>query len=414
MRLWNLHTFQYDRQVKVLYVATAYNRHSSDVITPWLVETIHGLQGVGIDVEVLAPSYRGLPSGTLDGVRVHRFRYAPKRWEDLTHDQTAPDRIRERPGYLALVPGYVASGMAATARLARRGGFDLVHIHWPIPHALFGLAARWAAGTPFICTFHGVELTWTREQLSLLTPFLRYVIRTADAVTANSSYTASMIRRVYDRPIDRIPFGATTDLPSGVVIPPRGEGAPFEILFAGRLVERKGVHYLLDALARLDPSRNVILRIVGDGPMRHELESRAAALGLGERVRFEGFVPAETLARYFAGCDLFVLPAIIDSKGDTEGLGVVLVEALSNARPVIASAAGGIVDVIRDRETGYLVPPADADALATAIARVMDHPAEARALGEAGRAYVEREFSWPVIIERLAALYRRVAQGKRR
>lgn len=400
--------------MKVLYVATAYNRNSTDVITPWLVETIHGLQNAGVEVEVLAPSYRGLPGGIIDGVRVHRFRYAPRRWEDMTHDQTAPDRIRERPGYLALVPGYVASGMAATARLARRGGFDLVHVHWPIPHALFGLAARWVAGTPFVCSFHGVELTWTREQLSPLTPFLRYVIRTADAVTANSSYTASMIRRVYDRPVELIPFGATTELPTELVVPPRVEGAPFEILFVGRLVERKGVHYLLDALARLEPSRRLLLRVVGDGPMRHELEARAAALGLGERVRFEGFVPAETLARRFAECDLFVLPAIIDAKGDTEGLGVVLVEALSYARPVVASAAGGIVDVIRDRETGYLVPPADAGALAAAIARVMDHPAEAAALAEAGRAYVEREFSWPVIIERLADLYDRVAQGKRR
>lgn len=400
--------------MKVLYVATAYNRHSSDVITPWLVETIHGLQGAGVDVEVLAPSYHGLESATLDGVRVHRFRYAPSRWEDLTHDQTAPDRIRDHPAYLALVPGYVLSGMSAAARLARRGGFDVVHVHWPIPHALFGLAARWAAGIPMISTFHGVELTWTREQLSILKPLLRYLIKTSDAVTANSSYTASMIRKVYDRHVDRIPFGATTHLSPDFEIPPRPEGGPFEILFAGRLVERKGVHYLLDALARLDPSRRVLLRVVGDGPMREELEARAAALGLGERVRFEGFVPAETLAAYFAGCDLFILPAIFDSKGDTEGLGVVLVEALSDARPVIASRAGGIVDVIKDGETGYLIPPADADALATAIVRVMENPEEARRLGEQGRAYVEREFSWPVIIERLRSLYQRVVEEARK
>lgn len=394
--------------MKVLYVASAYNRHSRDVITPWLVETIRRLHEAGVAVEVLAPSYRGLRSGEVDGVMVHRFRYAPRPIEDLTHDQTAPDRVRERPWYLGLVPGYALSGMAAAARLARRGGFDLVHVHWPIPHALFGLAAKWAAGIPMVSSFHGVELTWTRRQLPFLLPFLRYVIRTSDAVTANSTYTAGMIQAVYDRPVERIPFGATI---TARPLPRPAEGGsdrPFELLFAGRLVERKGVHYLLDAMAAVRASRPVRLRVVGDGPMRGDLEARAAALGLGDRVRFDGFVSNEELAERFAACDAFVLPAIVDAKGDTEGLGVVLVEALSYGKPAIASAAGGIVDIVRDGETGVLVPPGDVGALARAIAELADDPARAHALGVRGAELVEREFSWPVIVERLVALYQRL------
>ncbi len=396
-------------QVRVLYIATAYGRHPDDVITPWMTETIHRLRREGVAVEVLAPSYRGLEGGEVDGVRVHRFRYAPRRWEDLTHDQTAPDRIRERPWYLGLVPGYALAGMRAAARLASRDRFDVVHVHWPIPHALFGLAARRVAGVPLVLTFHGVELTWTRRRWPILAPFLRHVIRTADAVTANSSYTAALIRSVYDRDVVRIPFGATIEPPGAEPVPAKPAGGPFELLFAGRLVERKGVHYLLEALAGLRARRPVYLRVVGDGPLRAWLEARAGELGLADRVRFDGFVSSEELARRFASCDAFVLPAVVDAKGDTEGLGVVLVEALTYARPVVASAAGGIVDVIRDGETGLLVPPGDAGALARAIAELVDDPVRARALGAAGRAHVEREFSWPVIIERLLSLYRSVA-----
>lgn len=406
----NLHSFYNNAQVKVLYVASAYNRHPDDVITPWLVETIRRLREAGVEVEVLAPSYRGLRGGPMDGVMVHRFRYAPRRIEDLTHDQTAPDRVRERPWYLGLVPGYVLSGMVAAARLARRRGFDLVHVHWPIPHALIGLAAKWAAGIPMVSTFHGVELTWTRRQLPFLLPFLRYVIRTSDAVTANSSYTARMIQDVYDRPVERIPFGATIsarELPRAV---DTGTDRPFELLFAGRLVERKGVHYLLEAMAKVRASRPVRLRVVGDGPMRGALEAQAASLGLGDRVRFDGFVSNEELAERFARCDAFVLPAIVDSKGDTEGLGVVLVEALSYGKPAIASAAGGIVDLVLDDETGVLVPPGDVDALARAIADLADDPERARRLGAGGLAHVEREFSWPVITERLVSLYQRLVR----
>ena len=101
------------RQVKVLYIATAFPRDPDDVITPWLVETITRLRDRGVEVEVLAPAYRGLGAQTVHGIRVHRFRYAPAGWETLTHDQTAPDRIRERPYMAALLPGYVAAGSAA-------------------------------------------------------------------------------------------------------------------------------------------------------------------------------------------------------------------------------------------------------------------------------------------------------------
>ncbi|HEX7049506.1 MAG TPA: glycosyltransferase family 4 protein [Longimicrobiales bacterium] len=392
--------------MKILYIVSAYDRGPGDVITPWLVETIHRLRRQDVDIEVLAPAYRGLAGGGVDGVRVHRFRYAPRRWEDLTHDQTAPDRIRERPWYLGLVPGYVAAGARAAVKLASSGGFDVVHVHWPIPHAVLGLAARRATGLPLVSSFHGVELTWTRRHFPVLVPFLRHAIRTSDAVTANSSYTASMIREVYDREVLRIPFGATVADSADVVGTDDDGTDSFELLFVGRLVERKGVRYLLDALARLDGRPGVRLRVVGDGPLRPALEAHAAALGLAGRVRFDGFVSADVLARRFAACDAFVLPAVVDAKGDTEGLGVVLVEASSHGKPVIASGVGGITDVVRDGETGILVPPADAAALAAAISALAGDPARARALGAAGRAHVDREFSWPVIIERLTSLYR--------
>ncbi|MGH7480796.1 MAG: glycosyltransferase family 4 protein, partial [Longimicrobiales bacterium] len=200
--------------MKVLYIVTAFPRSDDDLITPWLVETIHRLQAVGIDVEVLAPSYRGLDDQTVTDIRVHRFRYGPARWEDLTHDQTAPDRLRARPLYAALLPSYLTAGTAAAVRLARSGRFSLLHVHWPLPHAAFGLAARAASGLPLVLTFHGVELTWARRQLPFLHPLLRRAIRSADAVTANSSYTEAMIRALHERPVIRIPFGAT-------IAPPR-------------------------------------------------------------------------------------------------------------------------------------------------------------------------------------------------
>lgn len=393
--------------MKVLYIVTAYDRHPGDGITPWLVETIRRLRDVAVDVEVLAPAYRGLASGPVNGVMVHRFRYGPARWETLTHDQTAPDRIRERPGYAALLPSYVLAGSRAARALVRNGRFDLVHVHWPLPHAIPGFAAKRAGALPLVSTFHGVELTWARRQLPFLVPALRRWIRRSNAVTANSSYTAAMIREVYDRPVDRIPFGSTVDASSAE---PRAyvRGSPFELLFVGRLVERKGLQHLLPALAQLRARHDVRLEVVGAGPLDGALREQARALQLADAVRFHGFVDASELARRYASAHAFVLPAVQDSKGDQEGLGVVLVEAGAHGLPLVASESGGIVDVVRDGETGLLVPPADERALESAIERLVLDPALARRLGAGAQARVAAEFSWPAIVERLLAVYRRV------
>ncbi|HEX8672794.1 MAG TPA: glycosyltransferase, partial [Longimicrobium sp.] len=313
--------------MKVLFLVTAYARHPDDVITPWLTETIRRLAERGVEVEVLAPSYRGLASQTVDGVRVHRFRYAPRAWETLTHDQTAPDRIRERPWFLALVPGYVAAGSRAAARLARSGEFDVVHAFWPIPQGVLGLAAKRAAGIPLVSTFFGVELTWMDRQFPFLAPMLRRIVRGSDAVTAISTYTAERLQRVAPGVrTEVIPFGAAVDAAPSLP-PPRPAGSRPELLFMGRLVERKGVHLLLEALSILPPDRRPLLRVVGDGPERARLQELAGRLGLDGDVVFHGFVSNEEKAERLAGCDAFVLPAVIDAKGDTEGLGVVLLEA---------------------------------------------------------------------------------------
>ena len=146
--------------MKVLFIVTAYPRHEGDIITPWMGETIGRLQRSGVDVEVLAPSYRGSVSGVIGGVTVHRFRYAPEPIETLTHDMPALDRIALNPLFAALLPIYIASGSAAARKIAREGNFDVVHAFWPIPHGVFGVAARNASRAALVSTFFSAELNW--------------------------------------------------------------------------------------------------------------------------------------------------------------------------------------------------------------------------------------------------------------
>jgi glycosyltransferase involved in cell wall biosynthesis len=395
--------------MRVLCVATAYPRHPGDGVTPWLPELIRRLATRGVAVEVLASAHRGLGDQVVDGVPVHRFRYAPSALETLTHDRSAPARLRERPAMAALVPGYLAAATVAAARLARSGRFDLVHALWPLPHALPAAAAAATGGVPLVCTFFGSELAWRGWRRRAAAPLVRAAVRASAVVTVISSYTARLLTELAPtaRPLV-VPLGATIPSPAAAPQPERARGAPFELLYAGRLVARKGVHVLLDAVAELatHPSAPPItLHVVGEGPERARLEARAARPPLAGRVVFHGFVPREVLARRLAACDAVVLPTLADVEGDVEGLGLPVLEALGHARAVVASDTGGIVDLVRDSDTGLLVPPGDAAALARALGRLAAEPALGRALGARGRAYAEAGFAWDGVLDRWVDAY---------
>ena len=400
--------------MKVLFIVTAYPRHEKDVITPWMGETIDRLRRSGVEVEVLAPSYRGSPSQSIGGVMVHRFRYAPAALETLTHDMPALDRIRRNPLFASLLPAYVTSGAAAARRIARKGNFDVVHAFWPIPHGIFGVAARDASQAALVSTFFSAELNWKGATRSVFAPILRRIVERSDAVTVISSYTGQRLREyVPDLETPIIPFGAAaTQKLEHANASTRSRDDRFELLFVGRLVRRKGVDVLLRAAKVLKDDSRLRIRIVGEGPERPSLEAVARELGVLETVSFEGLIDERRIDAMFAGCDALVLPAIVTETGDTEGLGVVLIEAMGYGKPVIASAAGGIVDVVSNEDTGLLVPPGDASALASAIRRAMDDPEQMRAIARRGTAFAESAFGWDAIVGRLIEVYQSAVKAR--
>src|SRR5438128_93126 len=265
--------------MRILHIVTAFPRFPNDIISPWLVEMLKRLRAAGHDVEVLAPAYRGGGNRAFDGIPVHRFRYFPARWEDLTHDQATPDRLRRSLRYKIMPLFYVLGGVWAAWRLGRRRRYEVVHVHWPLPHALFGWAARRACGARMVTSWYGVELRWVKSSLPWLKRFLVWALRTSDQVVAISSATAREITNVVPVSVRVIPY--TVGFPETAAGPslPRA-GDSFLILFVGSLVERKGVRYLIDALPLLPAQLRAKLVIIGDGAERSRLEASVRARGL--------------------------------------------------------------------------------------------------------------------------------------
>jgi len=343
---------------------------------------------------------------------VHRFRYFPRRWERLTHEEAAPDRMKRSLLYRLMPACFVVAGMVAAWRLCRRQRYDVIHVHWPFPLALFGWAAQRARPAALVTTFYGVELRWVKTAMPFFRGFLKWAARRSDRVVAISSYTADEVRELVQVPIEVIPY--TTSLPAPTSVPHAGRrsaGAPFTVLFVGRLVERKGVNHLVDAASLLVPGVDVRLVIVGDGPERARIEARVREQGLDGRVAVRGRVSDAELQAAYAAADVFVLPAVMDRRGDTEGLGVVLLEAMNHRVPVIASAIGGITDIVEDGVSGLLVPPGDGTALAAALERLARAPDLSVSLGDAGYRRLHERFSWDAITRRWLEVYAAAARG---
>jgi len=402
--------------LQVLHVVTAFPRTRSDPITPWLVELIRRQRESGIDARVLAPAYRDGPAvEPFPEIPVTRFRYAPASFETLTHDESVPDRIRNRRSAIGLLPLYLAGGIRA-AHDAGHDQPDVVHVHWPMPHALFGAAARRGSGgrTAVVCSYYSVELNWVAQKLRPLLPFLRWTARTADALTAISNSTGSAVRRLAEQPVSIVPYGAALDddgLPS---IRPAFSGAgTVKILFVGRLVERKGVEVLVRALAGIASLPDAELTVIGAGERAEVIQRTARLHGVADRVLLRGTVTRDELVRSYSNHDIFVLPAVVDAKGDTEGLGVVLLEALRFERPVIASELGGIPDIVEDGVTGLLVPSGDSEALGSAIESLAADPEWARQMAKRGRQVARDRFGWDQVLESTNRVYRSAMEKRR-
>lgn len=356
-------------------------------------EAILRLQPTGAKFTVFAPAYEGCKSHELDGIKIYRFRYCPKQFENLVRDG-APTKIQRQPLYLITAALYIILGTLQLLWVCRKERPDLLQIHWPFPHGLMALPASKLLNIPMVFSFHGAELILANK-FGFVNNILRWLLPMTSGVTANSSFTQNLIRKIYSGTVTIIPYGLTIEakppqIPALAEVP--------KLLFVGRLDERKGLRYLLEALPLILAKQPVSLQVVGKGILEAELKAQVKEMNLEAVVDFLGFVSKEELAQTYASCNIFVLPAIVDSKGDTEGLGIVMIEALAHQKPVVASAVGGIVDVIDSDITGLLVPEKDPSALAQAILTLLANPAQAAALGQEGLKAVQTRFSWNRIV----------------
>jgi len=401
----------------VLLVTSSFPRWAGDATTPFVHHLAADLRGLGWDVRVLAPHASGAKRDEiLDGVPVSRFRYAwPDSLESLCYEGGALVKLRSNPARYLLVPLLVvAQGFAVLGRMLRRR-VALVHSHWLLPQGFTSALAARLLNRPHVVTVHGGDVFALQGPVSRAAKKL--VLRLAEVVTVNSEATRRAVLELgpYEKKVVRIPMGADdTVAPDAASVASlreslRGQEGPL-LAFVGRLVPEKGASDLLQAVAILSGSMPGIRAVViGDGPEREALARQARALGIDRRISLTGWLSPAQVRMHLHASDIFVGPSRPAPDGWIEAQGLTFIEAMLAGLPVVASRIGGILDAVRDGETGLLVAPGAPEAIAEAVRRLFADRELSRRVAHAGQVLARSEFTRASSAARFSELYSRLA-----
>lgn len=393
--------------MRILILTHNYPRFAGDPAGAYVARLAAAAAGAGHPVQVLAPHVAGTKeveqeTGGPERPSVHRFRYAPEALERVGYRGDVRSRTLFSPLTLLLLPFFLTAFKRAARQLVQNFRPDVVHAHWWFPGGWIASGLQ----VPYVITSHGSD-----ARLLDRGPWFRRaalpVFRGAGRVTAASRFLAGDLERrvaglsvvVTPMPVDVDGFSAAFKTPR--VVPPR-------ILYAGNLVAGKGVDVLLRAIAELrQRSGPFRVKILGEGSELSSLKALAAQLGIAADVDWSPFVPQDRMPAEYGAATVTVLP----SRGQAEGLGLTLVEALLAGSAVVGTPAGGIPEVIEDEKTGLLARDGDANHLAAQIERVLRDGELRRRLVAEGATRMRGTYAPQAAAQRFLQIYAEIARS---
>lgn len=379
-------------------------------VTPSFVHELSKRLTSDFEVHVLAPYSEGSRKyEEVDGVHVHRYRFFLGKKLFIDGSRAILPNLKRNKLFYLQVPFFFLFGLLALHRTIRRLNIDTIHAHWIIPQGLIAAIYKMLFNRKIniVMTSHGGDILGLQSNIMRL--IKRWVVNKAAAITVVSNALKKQVKELgmsNDVPVEVISMGVDLDSfhpdkydeslkrKYGIT------GAV--LLFAGRLTEKKGVRYLVEAMPEVLKSYpDVKLMVVGYGEEEGSLKRLAVNLGLmDENIIFTGAILNSELPKYYATADIFIGPSIVAKDGDSEGFGLVFVEALGSGCAVIASDLPAISDIVIDNVTGFSVRAKDSSVISKKIVSLLEDEVLRERLAEAGREHVLKNFGWQSISKR--------------
>lgn len=395
----------------LLVVTSTFPRWIDDSDPPFVFELSKRLTDT-FDVTVLAPHYPGAKRNeTIEHIAIHRFRYFFSPFEKLAGSTGILPSLRNNKLYFFVVPFFVLAQFFSLLLLVRRNKPQIIHAHWIIPQGMIAIFVRILTGVPVVVTAHGGDIFGLQGKFFEICK--KFTLTQATAVTVVSKaveVAASSLVHINNKvKIKIIPMGVSSSLfnlqeKNDKIREKYNINGPF-LLFVGRLTEKKGVPFLIDAMRKVtDMIPEAKLLIVGTGELKEQLIAQVAHLQLEKAVFFTGKVTNRKLPDFYAQADLFIGPSIQVAGGDTEGFGLTFVEAAMSGCIIVGTNVGGIGDIIEDNVTGFLVPEQDTVALANKIIFVLNDCKTLHLMRKSSQKRCIEKYDWNIIAGRYSHL----------
>ena len=406
--------------MKICIMATSYPRWTSDPTSPFVHNLAKELIKNGIDVSVVTPHEDNTKDyEIIDNVMVHRFQYwFTKEGQKLAyHGGMLPNFQKS---FLAKIqfPLFLFFYFLKGLKIAKK--CDLIHAQFLLS-GFIGVFIKKITGKKLILTIHAGGL-FGLERMPFKRKIARLIAIETDKINVVSNYigerflnllTADMSMKIRDHIIvmpmgvhlDRFNSSSKSDESSKVNI------NEITLLFVGRISDKKGLPILIDAMSILNLKNSIThfrLYIVGGGPLKSTMEKKVSDSELNKFIKFKGRVSDRELTELYLSSDIVIVPSIILEYGDTEGMPVVILEAMASGKPIVASYVSGIPDAVKDGVNGFLVEQKNAKQLAEKILYLIEHPEVREKMGKEGRKMVEEKFTWEKIGGRTIDMYRGV------
>jgi len=406
--------------MRVCMLTTSYPRYEGDFAGIFIHNLAKELVKNDVEVNIVAPHYIDTKDyEIIDGIHIHRFQYLyPSNLQTLAYFPGIPENIKTIKGKIQL-PFFILSMIKKMIEVVKKYDIDVINAHWAIPPGFIATFTKKIHKKPVIIKLYGAELfpfIGKNDVIAKMSKWLiKYALNSAEKVVGNSDATCNAGKEISGREdIEILPDGVDTETfnpnvnGDGIIKRHNLEGY-FMIFSSGRMVERKGFIYLIEAMSYvLKKTPKTKLIIGGDGPEREKLENEVKKLKIENNVIFPGFISDEDFPKYMKSADVFVLPSIVDSKGDTEGLGLVLAEAMACGTPVIGSNIGGITEIIDNMKNGLLTQSENSKDIADKIIKLLSNKNLRQKFSENGLKTVQERFSWDIVTKKFCEVYEEV------
>lgn len=409
----------------ILILATTFPRWEEDTIPQFIYELSKELQRNGLKVVVLAPHHPNAKRReTMSGIRVYRYPYfIPYRYQKLVFQGGILPTVKKSPLALFQVPFLFISLLLHSIWVIKKENIDVINAHWMVPNGLVAAFLKPIFDVPHVLSLHAGGVLGLQDT-SIGSYISNFVYQRVDKVVPVSTHIKDNFTRLLPNEANPVneeftiqPMGAHIsdfDLNKEAVRQKHGiDESDIVGLYVGRLAEKKGVRYLIEAAEELHSYvEDFQLTIVGTGSMENTLQEFTEQHGLADAVTFTGWVSEEELREHYVSADFVVVPSIETASGDTEGMPTVIAEAFASGNPVIASKVGGISDVVVDGENGYLVQQKEPDELMSKIETLIEEP-ETRAELSRGALETAKKLDWEHCGKTYAQLLRSVHRSDR-